>query len=523
MNASSIPAPSRRAVLGGAAAAGVSVSVLATPSHAATYTPRPYRGEPFLPAPERHLVTRFSYGLNRGLVTEVRRAGGARDWFDAQLSPAGISDTKAQAVNSWWPSLDLGAITLWNRDRSGTEDGWAWVLHYQRWLLNRRIRTRRQVLEVMTEFWENHFYVPATGMNHFIFRKPYGDFLRQHALGRFEDLLQGAITHPAMLVYLDNAISTATALNENLGRELLELHTVGLGAGYTEAEVKASARILTGYRVDVAKTWDTSYRPADHATGPVSVLGFSDPNGARDGRDVTRRYLSYLAHHPATAQRIARKLAVKFVSDDPAQALVDRLAQVFLDNGTAIKPVLRALIDSPEFAASADLKVRDPGEDVVATYRALGITVLDPPSTAADQHAANAMLWQAGQVGLTPFTWPRPDGTPMTNAAWASPSRVMASFQVHYTLAGGWYPTKGLRYKRRSSWVPRYPIRFDELVDYLSLRLLGRRSTATLLQACCEVVDYVPSERIVKGHRLLKWDLPYVLATILDSPTHLSR
>ncbi|MEZ5092564.1 DUF1800 family protein [Nocardioides sp.] len=202
---------------------------------------------------------------------------------------------------------------------------------------------------------------------------------------------------------------------------------------------------------------------------------------------------------------------------------MDRLAQVFLDNGTAIKPVLRALVDSPEFAAAAGQKVRDPGEDVVATYRALNIKVTDPPNTGGDDHAANAMLWQAGQIGLTPFTWPRPDGSPMDNVAWSSPSRMLSSFQVHYALAGSWYPKKGIRYKSRGSWVPRYPIRYDELVDYLSLRLLGKRSTSTLLQACCEVVGYRPSDRIVKGHRLVKWDMPFVLATILDSPDHLSR
>ncbi len=524
MTATPTPLPSRRALLVGTTVAGASAPlVVAAPAQAASYTPRRYRGEPYLPTPQRHLVSRFSYGLNRALVKDVRRQGGARTWFERQLSPASIGDKKAKAVNGWWPSLNRDKLSLWSRDKNGTEDGWQWVLNYQRWVLNRRIRTRRQVQEVMTEFWENHFYVPATGMNHFIFRKPYGDFLRGNALGRFEDLLQGALTHPAMLVYLDNAISTKNALNENLGRELLELHTVGLEAGYTEAEVKTSARILTGWRVDVAKTWDTSYRPGDHATGPVSVLGFSDPNADPDGRQLTRRYLSYLAHHPSTARRIARKLAVKFVSDNPSQELVDHLAQVFLDNDTAIKPVLRALVDSADFAGSVDAKVRDPGEDLVATYRALNITIKDPPNTGGDQHAANCMLWQAGQIGLTPFTWPRPDGAPADNKSWSSPSRMMASFQVHYTLAGGWYPKKGIAYKSRASWVPRYPIRFDELVDYLSLRLLGRRSTSTLLQACCEVVGYRPSDRIVKGHRLVKYDLPYVLATILDSPAHLTR
>ena len=191
--------------------------------------------------------------------------------------------------------------------------------------------------------------------------------------------------------------------------------------------------------------------------------------------------------------------------------------------GRNFAEVLRALVDSPEFAAAAGQKVRDPGEDVVATYRALNIKVTDPPNTGGDDHAANAMLWQAGQIGLTPFTWPRPDGSPMDNVAWSSPSRMLSSFQVHYALAGSWYPKKGIRYKSRGSWVPRYPIRFDELVDYLSLRLLGRRSTSTLLQACCEVVGYRPSDRIVKGHRLVTWDMPFVLATILDSPDHLSR
>ena len=518
---------SRRRLLGGAAAVGLAAPLaLSAPAAAApTYTPRRYQGAPLLPAAERHLVGRFSYGITPGLVKEVRSQGGARAWFENQLSPAGIGDASAQAVDGWWPSLHLDAVRLWSRSKAGTETGWKWVQNYQRWLLNKRIRTRRQVLEVMTEFWENHLNVPTTGEPHFTFRKDYGDTIRRKALGSYSDLLYAAITHPAMLVYLDNAINTDVAPNENLGRELLELHTVGLGAGYTENDVKASARILTGWRVDVAGSWDTSYRPGDHWVGAVSVLGFSDANAASDGRDLTRRYLSYLAHHPATASRIARKLAVKFVQDDPPQSLVDRLAGVYLDQDTDIRAVLRALVDSPEFAAAVDLKVRDPGEDLVATYRVLGITVIDPPDGAPDKdkYAANAMLWQAGIMGLTPFDWPRPDGAPLTNQAWASPSRMLASFKTHWVLSGGWYPAKGARYRPRASWFPEYPIRFDMLVDYLSVRLLQRHSTATLLQACCEMVGYGPGEQITRRHRLVRSGIPYVLATVLDSPAHLTR
>ena len=507
-------------------AAGAVPLVAASPVEAATtYTPRKYRRQPVLKAVDRHLAGRFSYGLDGSVVSEIRRAGSARAWFEDQLTPGNIDESRATAVNGWWPSLDYGPQKLWDRSKSGVETGWKWAPHYQRWVLNRRIRTRRHVLELMTEFWENHLNVPTTGEHHFVFRKDYGDVIRARALGTYDELLHATITHPAMLVYLDNAISTAVAPNENLGRELLELHTVGLTAGYTEDDVKASARILTGWRVDVGKTWDTSYRPADHWVGPVRVLEFSDANAERDARALTRRYLSYLAHHPATAQRIARKLVIKFVQDDPPAALVDELARVYLANGTAIKPMLRALVDSPEFAASAGAKVRDPGEDVVATYRVLGITLANPADGGSDaeRSGANALLWQAGAMGLIPFAWPRPDGAPLTNQAWASPGRLLAGWKAHYQLAGGWYPTVGIDYRSRSSWIPEFPIRFDLLVDYLSVRLLQRRSTATLLQACCESVGYSPAERITRDHRLLRFDLPHVLATILDSPAHVTR
>ena len=154
-----------------------------------------------------------------------------------------------------------------------------------------------------------------------------------------------------MLLYLDNNLSTATHPNENLGRELLELHTVGRGH-YTEEDVRNSARILTGWSVERPPTWAPVYKASTHWRGPVQVMGFRDANAAKDGRALTRRYLTYLAHHPATAQRVAGRLATKFVRDDPPRALVDELAQVYLDNDTAIAPVLRALVASKAFAGA---------------------------------------------------------------------------------------------------------------------------------------------------------------------------
>ncbi|HYF74321.1 MAG TPA: DUF1800 domain-containing protein, partial [Nocardioides sp.] len=355
--------PSRRALVSGAAAgaAAGAVAAGAAPARAATrYPPARYRGRPLLGPGARHLVGRFSYGVTPALAAQVRAAGGPRDWFEAQLRPGSVPDSGGDELRSWWPGLSRDATDLWHRQRDGIEGVWEVMFDYQRWVLVRRMRSRRQLLEVMTEFWENHFNVPVNGDAPGFWRRQYGDAIRARALGRFEDLLQATITHPALLISLNNVESTKSHPNENLGRELLELHTVGRGA-YGEDDVKASARILTGWSVDMWDTFLPEYRPRWHATGPVRVMGFSHPNADADGQAVTREYLTYLARHPATAQRIARKLAVKFVSDDPPAELVERLAKVYLDHDTAIPPVLRALVASSAFTSAVGAKVRDPG------------------------------------------------------------------------------------------------------------------------------------------------------------------
>ncbi len=520
------PAASRRAVLGRAGAVGglAAAGAVSAPTAAhAAYAPARYRGAPLLAARSRHLVSRFSYGITPGLTATVRRDGGATAWFEKQLAPARIPDGDVDALRSWWSGLSRSPQDLWRRQVTGVEGGWEVMADYQRWLLLRRMNSRRQVLELMTEFWENHLNVPVNGDGPFTHRVDYGETVRNHALGRFEDLLHAAVTHPAMLIYLDQAVSTKRRPNENLGRELLELHTVGRGH-YDEADVKASARILTGWLVDLWKTWEPTYVPAAHWTGPVSVMGFQDANSGADGRDLTRRYLSYLAGHPATAQRIARKLVVKFVSDDAPQALVDHLAKVYLDNGTAIKPVLRALVAHPAFAAAVGAKVKDPGEDVVSTFRALKIFVARPPEgDAGDEHAANVMLWQTSSLGAMPLAWPRPDGQPADNDSWSSPSRLIASMELHFVLSGGWWPKAGVTYRSAGQWLPQRSIRFDVLVDHLCQQLLGRRSTSAMLRACCEHLAVGPRERITRDHGVVRWNMPRLLTTILDSPMFLTR
>ncbi|WP_169721585.1 DUF1800 domain-containing protein [Nocardioides alkalitolerans] len=486
---------------------------------ATTYTPVRYPGGAPLDATAQHWVRRFTYGYTPALAEQIRAAGGVRPWFERQLQPASIPDAAADALITWWPSLRRSPQELWQRQVDEIEGGWVVMASYGSWLLQRRITTQRQVHEMMTEFWESHFHVPVNGDAPFVHRVSYGDAIRRHALGRFAALLEAAVTHPAMGIFLDNAVSTARTPNENLGRELLELHTVGRGA-YTETDVKNSARILTGYRVQMWSTWVAEYKPADHAVGPVRVMDFQHANAAPDGRPVVRAYLSYLARHPATARRICRRLAVKFVSDDPPAALVDHLVQVYLSSGTDISAVLRALVARPEFTAAAAPKVRDPGEDVVATYRALGAQITRPTVT---DGAAVQIVWQAHAIGSQPFAWGRPDGPPIDNAAWSSGSRALASFSFHWSVAGGWYPSKDITYRTPAQWLPRTEMSFAMLVDYLCIRMLGRVSTAAILRACCEVTNYAPATRITAQHNLLKWEFHRLLSTILDTPDHLTR
>ena len=513
----------RRALTGTTVAGtvgGLALLTAGSADAATSYAPVKYTRTPLPSATARHYANRFTAGWTPQLQKQINAAGGVDKWFEQQLRPGGIADTYYTTSMGYWASNHLTPQQLWDRHRNGIENLWTAGANYMRWSMLRRMFGSHHLQEQMANFWEHHFNVPCSGDSSAPFRATYGKAIRAQALGRFADLLKLATTHPAMGSYLSNANSTKKAPNENLGRELLELHTVGRAAGYTENDVKSSARILTGYHIDQWTTFDVSYDQASHWTGPVKVMGFSDPNADSDGRPVVDRYLNYLAHHPATARTVARKLAMRFVSDTPSAELISKLAQVYLANDTRVVPVLRALVASDEFQKSAGAKVRTADEDVIATYRALGVKVGAPKS---DGSTANAMLWQTGTVGLFPFAWPRPDGRPDVADAWSATSRLLASFEIHWAMSGGWWPKTDATYRTAASWLPQKSIRFDYLVDHLSRTLLGRASTARLLQACCEATNLTRGTAITVDHGLVKWNMARLLTTFLDSPQFLSR
>jgi len=261
--------------------------------------------------------------------------------------------------------------------------------------LTHDIYSNAQLQEVMTDFWLNHFnvYLRKNEQTPYYLVSYERDTIRPRSLGKFEDLLEAVAHSPAMLVYLDNAQSIGPdslaaqraemalarqpdkkkvrdGLNENYARELMELHTLGVNGGYTQADVTEVARVLTGWGIDRPLAGAAfTFNPNRHEPGTKKVLGqkFKD-----EGEMEGRKLLHMLAMRPATAQFLSRKLAIRFVSDDPPQALVDRLAKSYLSSGGDISAVLRTLYRSPEFWSSDvyRAKVKTPIEFAVSALRA---------------------------------------------------------------------------------------------------------------------------------------------------------
>jgi len=467
---------------------------------------------------ERHLLSRFSYGVTPALARSAN--SDANQWFLSQARPAGIADAYADRLITWFPRMVGDPGTLYQRSENGVYRGWQVSCDFQRWTLLRRMFSNRQLHEVMTDFWSNLLHVAAPHDKAWPWRLRYDTTIRVHALGRFEDLLHAAITHPAMGCYLDNASSTRTALNENLGRELLELHTVGLDGGYDEDDVRSSAMMLTGYRVDVRGSYRAAYAPVDHQRGPLQIMDFDDPNADADGRAATRRYLRHLAHHPATARRIAHRLCVQFVSDEPSAALVTHVSNAYLAADTAIVPTLRALTATAEFKGSIGAKVRTPSDDAVATYRAVGVSVQKPTT---NESFANALIFQSQSMGQRVFDWPTPDGFPLRNESWVGVSRMLNSFQTHHLQAGSYFPSKQATHRPPAWWLPALPARFDEVVDHVCRKLLARPASADLQRAASIRLQIAAGERIRTSADMPAYRITRLLGTLLDSPQHMTR
>jgi uncharacterized protein (DUF1800 family) len=506
-----MPKPSRRSLLGGAAAiAATAVTGLSV--EAVTAAPAAAAGLPtgILPAdPIAHLLRRAGYGPTPATLAEATKLG-VGGWLDRQLNPSAIDDSACDALVARLPLATADIATVRATLKKNAYDA---MQQLGRATIARAIWSNRQLFETTAGFWANHLHIASPSSGVWDSRADY-DFnvTRKYAFGTFADMLKASAKHPAMLTYLDNRSSTKAHPNENYARELMELHTVGMI--YTEADVQAAAKLLTGMTVNSTGTY--TYTAANHATGPVTVLGFSHANAtAAGGEAAALAFVDHLARHPATAERIATKLCVRFVSDDAPATLVAKLAKVYLDNGTAIAPVLHALFTSPEFAASAGQKVRTPFEDQAATVRALG---LGPEATGVA--GLDALYNNLVTAGNAPLRWAPPNGFPDVAAAWASPSAFLMRCNSHLNLATGWYPKQLTRSANMlSALVPVLPPTYGALVDALAKRLIGAPLPAAQTAAVLSVAGKSPTSVLTAKDTSVGGHLPYLVALVLDSPS----
>jgi hypothetical protein len=467
------------------------------------------------------VANRFTFGVDEDVIAEMRSVGGWQQWFERQLAWSRLADAAGGAVASWFPLLADSPAEAWGRVKREEKSAWDFGYDFSSYTLARKLVARRQVHEVMADFWSNLLYIPAGEDRSFPWRRAYDDVIRQHALGRFRLMLREAVVHPAMSGWLNNSSNTKNGINENLGRELLELYTVGRPAGYDEADVKSSARILTGFKVKVFDGYAASYEPKDHYVGPVSVMDFTHPNAAADGRPVVAAYLDHLARHPATAKRIARRLCTRFVSDDPSDDIVTAVAKAYRASDTDIRATLRAMVRHPDFAGSAGQKVRTPIEDVVNSARVLGMR---PVGAGDDAAFARHVVWMSSSVGQMQFDWPRPDGFPETSSTWTSPARMVRSWNIHYALAGNWWGAKDVTIPARADLMPTtWPLTLGQLVDHQSRMLLGRPATAALRQGVADALGTTEGRRLADAAAVSDWTWTVLRGAVLNSPEGMLR
>jgi uncharacterized protein (DUF1800 family) len=301
-----------------------------------------------------------------------------------------------------------------------------------------------QLRERMTWFWFNHFNVNQSKANLRILVGDYEDrAIRPYALGKFRDLLIATLHHPAMMRYLDNADNAAGHLNENYAREIMELHTMGVGSGYAQSDVEALARILTGAGIDLkpedpklkpelqsqlVREGAFEFNPARHDYGDKTFLGH-----AIKGRGLAEvdEAIDILVRHPATATHLSRQIATYFVSDNPPEPLVQRMAQTFKATDGDIAAVLSAMVHAPEFTASLKpgSRFKDPVQYVFSAVR-LAYDDKVILNTSSIQSWLNRL-----SEGL--FNHDTPDGYAMTSASWNGPGQMMVRFEIARQIGSG--------------------------------------------------------------------------------------
>jgi uncharacterized protein (DUF1800 family) len=406
-----------------------------------------------------HVLNRLAFGPNAADVVHVREIGidaYIREQLNPQLIPeppeltqklAGLDTLKLdpiQLFQQYGPIRPIGGVKATPEEQKARrQQARIIVEEAQDARVLRALYSRRQLEEVMTQFWFNHFNVFAQkGLDHIWVGAYERDAIRPHALGHFRDLLLATAKSPAMLFYLDNWQNSASGsrmpggreagINENYAREIMELHTLGVDGGYSQADVVSLAHILTGWGFARPREIppDRSgflFDPTRHDFSPKIFLGRTiQPSGEAEGVEA----IDMLARSPATAKHIAFELAQYFVADEPPAALVNRLAARFTETDGDIKAVLRTLFESPEFRDSAEQKYKTPYNFVLSAMRAAGLKVNNP----------RPLIGMMARLGMPLYGCPTPDGYKDTEAAWLSPDATTLRVSLATAIGGGHLP-----------------------------------------------------------------------------------
>ncbi len=374
--------------------------------------------------PAFHLLSRAAYGPRPGDVERVR-ALGRREWIEEQLAPERIED---DALTVRLASCELAQGLP--HDLHSVEERFI-DEHITRDALVRAVHSNRQLLEVMTGFWRDHFSIDA-GKRGCMQEKPLDDrsVLRQHALGRFRDLVTASALSPAMIIYLDgreNVLKSPTDQpNENYARELLELHTLSVHGGYSQTDVMEAARCLTGWTLhkarpvfgltfskrrardfeNLVREGQAVFRPEFHDDGEKVVLGERIPAGG--GASDLEHLIRIACSHPSTARYVATKLCRRFVADPAPESLVASTTDVFTRTDGDLREIMRHILTSDTFERSVASKLKRPLRFVASSLRALGV------STSAGPREIDFLE----RLGHLPHHYPTPDGYPEEPGPW---------------------------------------------------------------------------------------------------------
>jgi uncharacterized protein (DUF1800 family) len=383
-------------------------------------------------------ANRFGFGARPGELDTI--AKDPREWLRQQLA----AETPQATGTPSWPAQLAEFLQARREKKADIEAAKA-----MRTALLREFRVAAAMRtldaansptpfrERLVQFWSNHFTVsvqrPVVAEAAIGFEN---EAIRPNILGNFRDLLKAVAAHPAMLLYLDNANSVGPnskaglknkrGLNENLAREMMELHTVGVDGGYTQTDVTELAKILTGWSIAVEHEEGPGqfrYRPLTHEPGNKTVMGKTYPE---TGADEAIAVMNDLAARPATARHIATKLARHFVADDPPKTAVDALARTYMETDGDLHAVSMTLIGLPQIWADPLPKVKTPNDLVLSACRSFGI---------ADIHAGEMLLMGLKQMDQVPFDAPSPAGWPDTADGWISPEAMMT--RVEWAMAVG--------------------------------------------------------------------------------------